>query len=79
MSTSTLVPHIENSEKKDHEVPAVTENGMVWKSPSMATVATNRHCHCNTYATRNYTMEGSAVAHFIVNMGAGNGLFIVGM
>ena len=36
MSTSTLVPHIENSEKKDHEVPAVTENGMVWKSPSMA-------------------------------------------
>ena len=44
-----------------------------------STVATNRHCHCNTYATRNYTMEGSAVAHFIVNMGAGNGLFIVGM
>jgi hypothetical protein len=42
-------------------------------------VATNRHCHCNTYATRNYTMEGSAVAHFIVNMGAGNGFFIVGM
>jgi hypothetical protein len=33
----------------------------------------------HTYATRNYTMEGSAVAHFIVNMGAGNGLFIVGM
>jgi hypothetical protein len=33
---STLVPHIENSEKKDHEVPAVTENGMVWTSPSMA-------------------------------------------
>ena len=32
----SLVPHIENSEKKDHEVPAVTENGMVWKSPSMA-------------------------------------------
>ena len=33
---STLVPHIENSEKKDHVVPATTENGMVWKSPSMA-------------------------------------------
>ena len=46
---------------------------------ALATVATNRHCHCNTYATRNYTMEGSAVAHFIVNMGAGNELFIVGM
>eukprot|EP01047_Picozoa_sp_COSAG01_P046325 COSAG01_NODE_4340_length_5121_cov_16.529669_2_plen_223_part_00 len=36
MSASSLVPHIENSEKNDHEVPAVTENGMVWKSPSMA-------------------------------------------
>ena len=33
---SALVPHIENSEKKDHVVPATTENGMVWKSPSMA-------------------------------------------
>ena len=32
----SLVPRIENSEKKDHEVPDVTENGMVWKSPSMA-------------------------------------------
>jgi hypothetical protein len=33
----------------------------------------------HTYDTRNYTMEGVAAAHFIVNMGAGNGLFIVGM
>jgi hypothetical protein len=39
MSTSTLVPHIENSEKKDHEVPAVTDerkssmgsNGTIFK------------------------------------------------
>jgi hypothetical protein len=33
----------------------------------------------HTYDTRNYTMEGAAAAHFIVNMGAGNGIFIVGM
>jgi hypothetical protein len=33
----------------------------------------------HTYDTRNYTMEGAAAAHFIVNMGAGNGFFIVGM
>ena len=33
---TSLVPHIENSEKKDHEVPAVTENGMVWKSPGVS-------------------------------------------
>ena len=33
----------------------------------------------HTYATQNYTMEGAADAHFIVNKGAGNGLFIVGM
>jgi hypothetical protein len=33
----SLVPHIENSEKKDHAVPAVTENGMVWKSPTFST------------------------------------------
>ena len=33
----------------------------------------------HTYATRNYTTEGEAAAHFIVNMGAGNELFIVGM
>eukprot|EP01047_Picozoa_sp_COSAG01_P051417 COSAG01_NODE_5303_length_4350_cov_14.343213_5_plen_72_part_00 len=34
---------------------------------------------CHTYDTRNYTMEGAAAVHFIVNMGARNGFFIVGM
>ena len=33
----------------------------------------------HTYATRNYTTEGEAAAHFIVNVGARNELFIVGM
>ena len=28
----SLVPHIKNPQKSDHETPAVTENGMVWKS-----------------------------------------------
>jgi Tfp pilus assembly ATPase PilU len=32
----SLVPHIKNPQKSDHETPAVTENGMVWKSPSRA-------------------------------------------
>lgn len=35
----SLVPHIPNSEKSDHECPKVDEgtvNGMVWKSPSYA-------------------------------------------
>eukprot|EP01047_Picozoa_sp_COSAG01_P002186 COSAG01_NODE_56_length_31088_cov_39.354771_22_plen_41_part_00 len=31
------------------------------------------------FSSRNYTMEGAAVEHFIVNMGARNGFFIVGM
>lgn len=35
----SLVPHIPNAEKSDHECPKVDEatvNGMVWKSPSYA-------------------------------------------
>eukprot|EP01047_Picozoa_sp_COSAG01_P023542 COSAG01_NODE_1427_length_10336_cov_12.761207_9_plen_64_part_00 len=31
------------------------------------------------FSSRNYTMEGAAAVHFIVNMGARNGFFIVGM
>eukprot|EP01049_Picozoa_sp_SAG25_P011799 SAG25_NODE_1491_length_2910_cov_2.543579_3_plen_124_part_00 len=29
-----------------------------------------------TYGTRNYTMEGAAATHFIVNMGARNGILL---
>jgi hypothetical protein len=38
------VPQFENREKKDHEVPATTETGLVWKS-SNTHLASNQGCN----------------------------------
>ena len=34
MESKTLVPYIENSQKSDHVVPDLQQNGLVLKSPS---------------------------------------------